>query len=67
MTGIAQSGGSIGPRGLRREIALVLTAKALALALLYGLCFGPAHQTHADASSVATSILGPSSPSHGMR
>ena len=48
------------PAGLSRDIAAVIAAKIVALALLYALFFGPAQRIAVDAASIeARLIAGP--------
>ena len=43
-------------RALRRHLTLVLLVKFAALALLWLLCFSPAHRTRVDSGAVAQRV-----------
>jgi hypothetical protein len=47
---------------LGREIAVVLTLKAVLLAVLFFAFFSPSHRIHPDSRTVAAHILGGNNP-----
>ena len=54
--------GETAARGLRHEIAVVLAAKALALAILYLAFFSPAERPVVTPATMGTTLTAPASP-----